>query len=186
MTITRHSVTLEEFLELPEEKPALEFCAGTVRQKVSPETQHSLLQWILCQWINNFTWPRKLAVALAELRTVFAGASHVPDVAVCVWERIPRDAGGRPWGPLREPPLIAIEIASPRQSRRQLRDDCAWYVAHGVGLALLVDPEDEAVLVYWANAAPQTLRGESELDFGDLLPGFRLVVQELFAAARLD
>jgi Uma2 family endonuclease len=157
VAITRRGLTLEEFLKLPEEKPALEYCVGTVRQKVSPEAQHSVLQGLLFQWINGYTWPRKLAVALIELRTTFGGHSHVPDVAVCLWGRIPRDARGRPWGPLREPPLIAIEIASPGQSRRQLREDCEWYVANGVGLALLIDPEDEAILVYWPTAAPQTL-----------------------------
>src|SRR5438034_11299606 len=114
MAITREGLTLEEFLELPEEKPALEYCAGTVRQKVSPEIQHGLLQTLLCQWINGFAWPRKLAVAVSELRTTFAGASHVPDVAVCLWGRVPRDPRGEPRGPLREPPWIAIEIASPR------------------------------------------------------------------------
>jgi Uma2 family endonuclease len=186
MTATRHGLTLEEFLSLAEEKPALEYRAGIVRQKVSPETQHSLLQWFLCRWINDLALARKLAVALAELRTVFAGASHVPDVAVCLWGRVPRDARGRPWGPLHEPPLIAIEIASPGQSRRQLREDCAWYVAHGVSLALLVDPEDETILVYAPEIAPRTLRGPDVLDCGDLLPGSRLVVQELFDAARLD
>jgi Uma2 family endonuclease len=137
MTATRHGLTLEEFLALPEEKPALEYCAGVVRQKVSPEMQHSVLQWLLCRWINDFTWPRKLAVALAELRTVLAGASHVPDIAVCLWGQVPRDAAGRPWGPLCEPPLMVIEIASPGQSRRQLQPDCAWYVANGVRLAHL-------------------------------------------------
>ena len=44
MAVAGRKLTLEEFLALPEEKPALEFVAGAVRQKVSPETQHSLLQ----------------------------------------------------------------------------------------------------------------------------------------------
>jgi Uma2 family endonuclease len=123
MATTRQGLTLEAFLALPEEKPALEYRAGAVRQKEPPEIRHSLLQGILCEWINRFAVPRKLAVAVGELRTTFGGASHVPDVAVCPWERIPRDASGRPSGPLREPPLIAIEIASPGQSRRGLRAD---------------------------------------------------------------
>lgn len=186
MAIQRRALTLAAFLELPEEKPALEYRGGAVRPKVSPEAQHAVLQGLLFQWINAFTTPGKLALALTELRTVFGGHSHVPDVAVCLWGRIPRNARGRPWGPLREPPLIAIEIASTGQSRRQLRDDCAWYVANGVGLALLVDPEDETILAYRPDVAPRTLQGADVLDFGDLLPGFRLVVEQLFEAARLD
>ncbi|HLH23820.1 MAG TPA: Uma2 family endonuclease [Chloroflexota bacterium] len=186
MAITGHTMTLAEFLALPEEKPALEYVAGAVRQKVAPEAQHSLEQLILCRWIDDFALARRVAVALPEWRTIFAGAVHVPDVAVCLWGRIPRDARGRPSGPLREPPLIAIEIASPDQSRRQLRDDCAWYVANGVALALLVDPESETILAYRPNAAPEPLQGAAVVDFGDALPGFQFVVRDLFAAARLD
>jgi Uma2 family endonuclease len=186
MATTRQGLTLDEFLVLPEEKPALEYRAGAVRQKVSPEIRHSVLQWVLCEWINRFALPRKLAVAVGELRTTFAGASHVPDVAVCPWECIRRDAGGRPSGPLREPPLIAIETASPGQSRRGLRADCDWYVAHGVPLALLVDPDDESIVVHRPRVAPQRLHGSDALDFSETLPGFQLVVQDLFEAVRLD
>jgi Uma2 family endonuclease len=186
MAITRHAMTLEEFLALPEEKPALEYVAGAVRQKVSPEAQHSLEQLLLCRWIDDFALPPKLAVALPEWRTIVAGAVHVPDVAVCLWGRIPRDAQGRPAGPLREPPLIAVEIASPGQSRKQLRDDCEWYVANCVALALLVDPESESVLAYRPNATPERLQGTDVVDFGLALPGFQFVIQDLFAAARLD
>jgi Uma2 family endonuclease len=186
MAITRQAMTLEEFLALPEEKPALEYVAGAVRQKVSPEAQHSLLTKILCAWIDAFGVPRRLAVTFPEWRTIFAGAVHVPDVAVCLWGRIPRDARGRPAGPLHEPPLIAIEIASPGQSRRQLRDDCAWYVANGVALALLVDPERDTIHVYRPDAAPERLQGADVVAFGDALPGFQFVVRDLFAAARLD
>jgi Uma2 family endonuclease len=157
-----------------------------VRQKAFPETQHSLLQTLLCEWINLFARPRRLAVTVSELRTRFGGASHVPDVTVCAWGQIPRDARGRPWGRLDEPPLIAIEIASPGQSRRQLREDCAWYVANGVLLALLVLPHDESIEVYRPGEAPQTLRGSDRLEFGNALPGFGLGVGELFEAARLE
>jgi Uma2 family endonuclease len=186
MVVTRQGLTLDEFLALPEEKPALEYVAGVVRQKVSPEILHSLLQMMLCEWINGYARFRKLAIALPELRTNFAGASHVPDVSVCRWQRIPRDASGLPRGPLREPPLIAVEIASPGQSRPQLREDCEWYVANGVRLALLFYPERQAIGVYALSVAPRVLRGADRLDFGDALPGFSFVVQDLFDAVRLE
>ena len=186
MVVTRQGLTLDEFLALPEEKPALEYVAGVVRQKVSPEILHSLLQLLFCEWVNRFARPQKLAIALPELRTTFGGASHVPDVAVCRWQRIPRDASGRPRGTLREPPVVAVEIASPGQSRPQLREDCEWYVANGVRLALLFYPERQAIGVYVPGAAPRILQGADRLDFGDALPGFGFVVQELFNSVRLD
>ena len=44
MVIAREGLTLEEFLALPEEKPALEYGAGVVTQKVAPLYEHSLLR----------------------------------------------------------------------------------------------------------------------------------------------
>jgi len=44
-TPPRERMTLERFLELPEEKPALEFEPdGTVTQKMSPTVKHILIQ----------------------------------------------------------------------------------------------------------------------------------------------
>jgi Uma2 family endonuclease len=186
MAITRPAMTLDEFLALPEEKPALEYVAGAVRQKAWSDAEHSLLQSLLCQWMAQCALPHKVAVAVPEWQTIYGSAVHVPDVVTCRWDRIPRDAHGRPSGHLHEPPLIAVEIASPGQSRKQLRDDCAWYVANGVALALLVDPESETILSYRPHAAPARLQGADVVDFGDALPGFQFVVQDLFAAARLD
>ena len=53
MAITRDDVaaeavgrrmTLDEFLELPETKPVLEYVDGVVTQNVAPQGQHVLLQ----------------------------------------------------------------------------------------------------------------------------------------------
>src|SRR5437868_5585497 len=88
MTITQQRLTLEEFLKLPEEKPALEYENGVITQKVSPKTKHGILQFSLAERINGFSVPQKLAYAIPELRTTFAGRSTVPDVAVFRWERI--------------------------------------------------------------------------------------------------
>jgi len=47
-------MTLEEFLALPEEKPALEFEPdGTIVQKMSPKGKHSTLQGALVELINQ-------------------------------------------------------------------------------------------------------------------------------------
>ena len=94
MAISQQPLTLEEFLKLPEKKPALEFEDGVVTQKVAPKGRHSALQFDLAERFNHFARPLRLARAFPELRTTFGGVSRVPDVAVYRWERIPRDAAG--------------------------------------------------------------------------------------------
>jgi Uma2 family endonuclease len=187
MAITRQGLTLEQFLALPEEKPALEYDDGMVTQKVPPAIRHSALQFQLATLFNRFMLPRKLARAFPELRTTFAGRSRVPDVAVVGWERIARLPDGKLVdGPLREAPLIAVEIRSPEQRRNALLTHCQWYADHGVALTLLIEPDDETITLFRAGASPQSLRAGDRLDLGDTLPGFTLLVAEVFEALRAD
>ncbi len=185
MTITQRRMTLEEFLGLPEKKPALEYVDGVIRQKLSPRGQHSLLQSVLAELINRFARPRKLALALTELRTTFRGSSRVPDVSVYRWERIPRTPDGKIANDFTEPPDIAIEIVSPRQSVTALVRRCLRLIDEGVHIVLLVDPADETVMRFGPNGSTRALHGSEKLELSEVLPGFELTAQELFASLRL-
>src|SRR5919199_4020158 len=112
MVITNWPLTLEQFLALPEAEPALEYGPdGQVSQKMSPESRHSRLQkWFVVR-ITNYAEPRHLGEALPELRVNTGRASLVPDVAFYREGRVP------PAGYPTTAPELAIEIASPGQSR---------------------------------------------------------------------
>jgi Uma2 family endonuclease len=181
MAIAHRPLTIDEFLALPEEKPALELEPdGTVVQKVSPKGQHSRLQLALCDHINRWAETRRIALAFPELRAVYAGAAYVPDVAVYRWDRIPRTPDGKLANDFREPPDIAIEIVSPEQSTNALIRRSLWYVQHGVEIALLVDPSDESVIRWHAQDPTAVLRRTDAISFGGVLPGLQLTVSELF------
>jgi Uma2 family endonuclease len=186
MAVTPRSLTLEQFLELPEEKPALEYFEGEVTQKVSPKGRHSGLQSALVELIQHFAKPLKLARAFTELRTTYGGASTVPDVSVYRWERIPRNERGQVADDFVEPPDITIEIVSPSQSVTGLVRRCVWYVGNGVGVALLIDPDDWSVIAFQPGALPRVLRGADRIELDEILPGFELTVQELFDSLKLD
>ena len=79
-----------------------------------------------------------------------------------------------------EPPDLVVEIVSPEQSTNALVRRCLWYVANGVGIALLVDPSDRSVILFRPGSTPIGLSGEDRIDLGDLLPGLELTVQQLF------
>jgi Uma2 family endonuclease len=174
-------LTLEEFLELPEQEIALEFADGEVTQKVSPQGQHSVLQFGMAKIFDRFALPTKVARVFTELRITFAGVSRVPDVSVYRWDRVPLDAKGRIANEFHEPPDLVVEIVSPDQSATALVRKCLWYVAHGVKIALLVDPDDESVLLFRPNQAPLVLRDLDLITVDEVLPGFALAVAELFA-----
>jgi Uma2 family endonuclease len=182
MAVVRKHITLDEFLQLPEEKPALEYIDGVVSQKVSPKLRHAVLQTVLAEQINAAARHNRVALAASEVRATFGGRSTVPDVSVFRSERIPRDPGGGIADDVFIPPDTAIEIVSPKQSVKTLRGRCRWYVDNGVEIALLVDPADRSVVAYLADGSVQEWHGPDRIDLGSVVPGFHLTVEQLFQA----
>jgi Uma2 family endonuclease len=195
MAVTAHDVdagavgrrmTLDEFLKLPETEPASEYADGVVIQKVAPQGQHVFIQADFLERVNAFARPAKLARAVPELRTTYAGLSRVPDVAVYAWDRIPRLPNGEVANHFTEPPDIAVEVVSPGQSVTDLVDKCIWYVKNGVRIALIVDIDRRVVFRFRSDAVPDALRGEDRIDLDEVLPGFELTVSQLFGSLIVD
>lgn len=82
ISIVTKTTTMEEFVKLPETKPASEFIDGEIVQKPIPQGEHSLLQGELCTTINQAAKSPKIAMAFPELRCTFGGNSIVPDISV--------------------------------------------------------------------------------------------------------
>jgi Uma2 family endonuclease len=59
MALTGRRLTLEEFLELPEEKPALEYFDGVVVQMVAPQAFHGRMQSKFSERANVYGEPRR-------------------------------------------------------------------------------------------------------------------------------
>src|SRR4051812_18186850 len=88
-------MSLEQFLALPDEKPALEYEEGRVTPKVSPQGQHSQLQAGLVELVLQYGRPGKVALAYPELRAIYGGRSYVPDISVYRWARLPIQPDGK-------------------------------------------------------------------------------------------
>jgi Uma2 family endonuclease len=143
-------LTLDEFLKLPETKPASEFIDGKIIQKPMPQGKHSTIQLDLGTDINLALKPPRIARAYSELRCTFGGRSIVPDIAVFTWERIPRDENGKVSNTFAIAPDWTIEILSPDQSQTKVIRNILHCLAHGTQMGWLIDPEEELVFVYFA------------------------------------
>jgi Uma2 family endonuclease len=182
MAVVSKPLTLAEFLQLPEEKPALEFEHGVITQRVSPKGKHSALQVALVRRLDEAGQPDKVARAFTELRATFANTSTVPDVAVYRWDRIPVDTKGQVADEFAEPPDLAIEIVPPEQGVTGLVRRCLWYVANGIQVALLIDPRDESVLAFRPDQPAIAWRGTDRIDVNEVIPNLELTVDQLFAS----
>jgi Uma2 family endonuclease len=183
------SIAIKEFLKLPETKPASEFINGQIIQKPMPQGKHSTIQGDLVPAINTVLKPGKIARAYPELRCNFGGRSTVSDVTVFSWKRIPRDDDGRVANVFALAPDWTIEILSPDQSQTKVVRNILHCLSHGTQMGWLIDPDEELVFVYLADAQGQELAQPRISVFEakeDLLPVpefaqlFQLTVGQLF------
>ena len=114
--IPSKTLTLAEFLELPETKPAAEYIDGQIIQKPMPQGKHSAIQGEFVPTINGVVKPKRIVRAFPELRCTFGGRSTVSDIVVVIWSRIPRDENGEVANIFPGNPDWTIEILSPDQS----------------------------------------------------------------------
>ena len=151
--------SLEEFLKLPETKPASEYINGEIRQKPMPKGKHSRLQLRLCNSINENAESQKIAYALPELRCTFGTRSIVPDIAVFKWSRIPFDVDGEIPNDFLLSPDWTIEILSPEQSSNRVIGNILYCLQYACQLGWLIDPADRSILVFQPGQEPELLRG---------------------------
>jgi len=103
---------------------------------------------------------------------------RAPDVAFVQAERVPAEPVR---GYFEGAPDLAVEILSPNDLASQVLDKVHQWLEAGCLIVWVVDPEKKTVTVYEAPDRAVTLVEGDELCGGDLLPGLRLPVAELFA-----
>ena len=179
MNTATQFLTLEDFLRLPETKPASEFIDGKIIQKSMPQGEHSRLQSKLCGIINQITKSEKIAYAFSELRCTFAEKSLVPDISVFRWSRIPRLTSGRIANRFETYPDWAIEILSPNQSQTNVLGNLLHCSEHGTELGWLIYPEEESILVVFPDTKVKLLTGKLKLPVLSEID-LNLTVEDLF------
>ncbi|PZV17754.1 MAG: hypothetical protein DCF20_05135 [Pseudanabaena sp.] len=142
------TISLEEFLALPETKPASEYAQGIITQKVMPKGKHSIIQFELASAINQQTKPQKFAYALPEFRCTFAERSIVADIAVICWQNLPLDPNGEIGNQFNHPPDWIIEILSPDQSSVLVIEKILFCLKEGSEIGWLIDPATKSVIIF--------------------------------------
>jgi len=169
---------------LPETKPETEWVRGRALQKMSPTYRHSKLQSLMV--IALTAWSEDRGRVATEWRFRVAPPGEVvrplvPDVAYLSFERLGPDADDAAQVPLGAP-SVAVEILSPDDRERDVRDKTATYLRAGSDAVIIVDPKTESIRV-------EAVRGVETFVMGDIfraaeLPDFALDVAAYFARAR--
>ena len=146
----------------------------------------SALAASLISYLIEFVRPDKLGIVTGEAGTlrVLPGQVRIPDVCFISRDRFP---GGK----VSDAPIpglvpdLAVEVLSPGNTAGELARKLRDYFTAGVRLVWYIDPRSRTAEVYTALDEGQTLTEAGVLDGGDVLPGFRLPLQKLFAELEL-
>ncbi len=179
--VIKTTLTLADFLAMPETKPASEFIDGEIVQKPMPQGKHSAVQSEFVPTVNRQLRPEKIARAFSELRCTFGGRSIVPDVSVWIWERIATDDSGDIANVFPIAPDWTIEILSPDQSQTKVVKNIVHCLQHGTILGWLIDPDDRTIFIYHPNSTLEIFdEPEARLPVPAFAQSIELTVGDVF------
>lgn len=106
------------------------------------------------------------------------GNIRAPDVSFVRAERAPSGEEARRF--FDGAPDLAVEIISPSESRNDIFRKIGEYFEAGAQQVWIVQPMNRTVTVYHSMDRVRTYEPDEELEGGDLLPGFRCAVSDIF------
>jgi Uma2 family endonuclease len=162
-------------------KRRCELVDGTLVEK-HMGLQESFLAIALASHLFGFVRPRKLGIVVGEagMMEISIGLVRIPDVSFISWKRLP--GGVIPEEPIPKlAPDLAVEVLSLSNTLAEMKRKRREYFKAGVSLIWIVDPRARTVTVYLSLRKFFVLTEEDTLDGGDVLPGFKLPLGDLFA-----
>jgi Uma2 family endonuclease len=169
----------EEYLALPldEIKPYLEYVDGCVIQKAVSSVLHVLIAarmvaelWLYQRRFGGTGGPEPHA----HFRDAPFRLVRVPDVVYYAPGR--KAADGQRW----LAPTLAVEIRSPGQSMRELREKCRMMRRYGTDVCWLIDPERQRAELFEGDRDGAEAASDAVLESA-FLPGFALHLAELWS-----
>lgn len=168
--IDTRPITYEEWLALPETHPPVEVVDGVLVVNPSANTRHAVIVSRLSYRLQDVC-PPELVVLGVELDWVLDPGPPLrvrqADVVVITEEQtdLPR---------LHAPPVLAIEVLSPRGFERDLVAKRGEYAAAGLRDYWVIDPDDPITIVAFELVDGELVEGElvdGELVEGQLVEG---------------
>jgi Uma2 family endonuclease len=181
MSTSTHLMTAEDLLKL-DGPYCYELVKGELLTMPLPGYKHGAVTMSLAGPLHVHVQANNLGVVVAA-ETGFILERNPdtvlgPDIAFIRNERI---STSLPDGYLEVAPDLAVETFSPSQSRPMMERKASRWLEYGVVEVWLVDPKTRTVDIRRATGANQLLREGDDLTAGDLVPGFRIAVNEIFA-----
>jgi Uma2 family endonuclease len=173
--------TADELLHYPRDGWRYELVAGELRRMSPAGSSHGAVAMQLGILLAQHVSAQRLGrVFAAETGFVLArnpDTVRAPDVAFVRRERLGAEL---PEGFWPGPPDLAAEVVSPGDSFTEVQEKALCWLDAGTRMVLVVDPQQRTATVYRSRADVTLLGGDDVIDGGDVVPGWRAKVAELF------
>jgi Uma2 family endonuclease len=175
---TRTLMTMAEFEKLPDDGNLHELDKGELIVTQPPGWMHGIVQGAVAEALRQAA--RKAGSGIVVTECGFRLAPDVvqaPDVAFIRKERGTEMVPGSycEFGP-----DLAIEIVSPDDNASRLLRKIDRYLAAGISIVWVMDPDSITVTIYRKSGVFRTLTADELIDAPELLPGFSIQVRALF------
>jgi len=182
-TLTK-PVTADELLMMPDDGYRYELVKGELIRMSPAGDEHGRVT-------VRITSPLYVYVDTHHLGTVYAAETgfvieenpdtvRAPDVAFVSRQRVEKT------GPIksyrRGAPDLAVEVVSPGDTVGEVEGKVAEWLESGTSMVWVVSPKLRSVTVYKSLKDVVTLTEKDHLEGGDVIPGFRIAVAEIFRA----
>ena len=159
-----------------------ELVDGTLVEKAMGY-EESVLALFLGGKLTDFVMSRKLGLVSGEagMMEIRENLVRIPDLAFVSWDRIPKRNRSLKATP-RISPNLAIEILSKSNTSGEMDRKRSDYFSTGTQEVWQIDPKKRTVSVYRSIEEFETIKEPDILTGGELLPGFEISLNVLFAA----
>ena len=183
MATTHHLMTAEELLRLPDDGYRYELVRGELRRMAPAGHIHGRVAINVTTPLDRHVRAHDLGVVCAA-ETGFKLASNpdtvrAPDVAFIRRERVQEVGDAEGYWP--GAPDLAVEVISPSDTFADVQEKVFDWLEAGTRMVILVMPRKRAVTVYRSLADMMMLTEHDMLDGGDVVPGWKIPVRELFS-----
>jgi Uma2 family endonuclease len=188
---TKIGMPLEEFVRLNDEQP-FELINGERRPKLPTVFGHSEIIRMLFLALYMYVTSRQLGEVYSETTFVlpdtivrnWVEGSRTPDVMFYAGTRVAVYKTEHPdyrANPLALVPDFVIEVISPTDKYSEVDEKVDAYLADGVRLIWVIDPQRRKATIHTPDAEqPTHLSGEVMLDASEVIAGFQIGLATLF------
>ena len=182
MTTKTKLMTAEELLAMPDDGYRYELVRGELRKMAPAGRVHGKRG-------NRVNYSLSAHVYENDLGEVYLAESgfhleidpdHVlaPDIAFVTKER--EEAFPDADGYFPGPPYLAVEVVSPNDRYTEVAEKVAEWLAAGTRMVVVMNPRNRTVQAHTPGGVSELTEGDT-LDGGDVVPGWRMPVADIFA-----